>query len=232
MISLEGKTAVVTGAGSGVGRAVAQSLDAAGASVVLIGRRADALAETARDMDRPIQRPLDLTDDAAILALAGTLGPVDVLVHAAAVFKRGRLAVATLDDMDALYRSNLRAPYALTRALLPQLTARMSSVVFMNSSAALAAAPGAGQYGAFKAMLKSLADTLRAEVNNDGVRVTSMFLGRVATPMQQTVQAAEGRTYEPSRLLQPEDVAQMVLTMVTLPWTAEVTDIHLRQRIK
>lgn len=235
-LALDSKIAVVTGAGSGVGRAVARALDAAGATVVLLGRRPEALAESAQGMTQPIIQPLDLTDDAAIAALVPLLtarfGAVDVLVHAAAGFKRAALAQATPADFDALYQSNLRAPFVLTRALLPLLKARMSSVVFMNSSAALAPSPGAGQYSALKAALKSLADTLRAELNDDGVRVASLFLGRVATPMQQAVHAAEGRPYMPGRLLQPGDVAQVVLSTVTLPWTAEVTDVHLRQRMK
>ena len=114
----------------------------------------------------------------------------------------------------------------LTRQLLPSLIARQGQVVFMNSS--VGAAPEVGFYSASKHALKALTDTLRVEVNPSGVRVLSVYPGRTATSMQEAIFAAEGRDYDPSRLLQPEDVAEMVLAALCLPRTAEVTDIHIR----
>jgi NADP-dependent 3-hydroxy acid dehydrogenase YdfG len=96
----------------------------------------------------------------------------------------------------------------------------------MNSS--VGSAPEVGFYSASKHALKAFADTLRAEANPAGVRVLSVYPGRTATPMQESIFAAEGRSYDPSRLLQPEDVAEMVLAALCLPRTAEVTDLHIR----
>jgi NADP-dependent 3-hydroxy acid dehydrogenase YdfG len=80
--------------------------------------------------------------------------------------------------------------------------------------------------------MRALADSLRDEVNPHGVRVASVFLGRTATTRQAAIFAREGRAYAPERLLQPADVAGIVLTLFTLPPTAEVTNITLRPRLK
>jgi NADP-dependent 3-hydroxy acid dehydrogenase YdfG len=88
--------------------------------------------------------------------------------------------------------------------------------------------PGSGQYSATKHGLKALADCLRAEVNSYGIRVISVFVGRTATPMQAAVHASEGRAYRPEKLIQPEDVASLVVHTLTLPPTVEVTALHLR----
>jgi NADP-dependent 3-hydroxy acid dehydrogenase YdfG len=84
------------------------------------------------------------------------------------------------------------------------------------------------QYAATKHALKAIADSLRAEVNTYGVRVLSIYPGRTATPMQAAVYKMEGKTYEPEKLMQPKDVAEVVMDALSLPRTAEVTDIHIR----
>jgi NADP-dependent 3-hydroxy acid dehydrogenase YdfG len=116
----------------------------------------------------------------------------------------------------------------LTRLCLPALRASHGQVVFVNSTQGIAAGRGVGAYAASKHALRALADSLRQEVNADGVRVLSVYPGRTATPLQAAVFAAEGRAYAPEALMQPEDVAAMVLAAVTLPRTAEVTEIMMR----
>ncbi len=85
-----------------------------------------------------------------------------------------------------------------------------------------------GQYAATKHALRAMTDSLRDEVNPDGVRVLSVFLGRTASPMQAAIHQVEGRAYDPDRLVQPQDVAAMVISALSLPRTAEVTDISIR----
>jgi len=154
---------------------------------------------------------VDLTDDAAIARFAATQTRVDILVHSAGVFTG-----------EAVAQVNARAPELLTRALLPLL----KQVVFINSSVALRS--DAGPYADSKRALKAFADRLRDEVNPAGVRVLSVYLGRTATPMQARIYEQERRPYQPERLLQPADVAAVVVNALQLPRTAEVTEISVR----
>ena len=226
----QGESALVTGAGSGIGRAIARSLADAGARVLLLGRDAARLRATAADARGAEVVALDLAADAeAVAALAPRLpARLAVLVHAAGAHRLGPVEATDPAALDALLAVNLRAPLALTRLCLPALRAARGQVVFVNSSQGLAAGRGAGAYAASKHALRALADSLRGEVNAEGVRVLSVYPGRTATPLQAVVHAQEGRAYDPGALMQPEDVAAMVLAALTLPRTAEVTDIMMR----
>ena len=227
--------ALVTGAGSGIGRAVAATL-AAGKRVILVSRDPAALAACAAECGpaaAPDQLPLDLTADDAPERLREAVedryGHLDVLVHSAGAIARGTTETLSVDELDRLYRINLRAPYAVTRALLPLLKRRCGQVVFINSTAGLSGPPpGLGAYGALKHALRAYADALRAEVNAAGVRVLSVFPGRTATPMQRNLLAMEGRAYDPASLLQPQDVAAAVAAALAMPRTAEVTELRVR----
>jgi NADP-dependent 3-hydroxy acid dehydrogenase YdfG len=235
-----GQVAVVTGAGSGVGRAIALALADSGASVALVGRTAAKLDEVAGVIRQKSTRagvyPVDLFADDAIRSFCRNVlddfGKLDILVHSAGLYASGSLENASLADFDAQYRVNVRGPYLLTQSVLGTLKEHQGQVVFINSSAGLSAGGRIGQYGATKHALKAFADSLREEVNPLGVRVLSLFLGRTATPMQAAVVKAEGRIYRPEKLLQPEDVATIVVHSLSLPRTAEVTQIHIRPMAK
>jgi NADP-dependent 3-hydroxy acid dehydrogenase YdfG len=240
MTDFTGQTAVVTGAAGGVGRAIAARLLASGAAVVMVGRREDALQ---RAMDAMGWRAaavtayaVDLAAEAEVQAFATTLATaapeIHILVHSAGMISLGRIGQASLADFDRQYSVNVRAPYHLTRALLPCLATCRGQVVFVNSSAGINARAGVAQYAATKHALRAVADSLRDEVNELGVRVTSVFLGRTATAMQAAVHAHEGRPYEPARLIQPDDVASVVMAALQLPRTAELTDLHIRPMSK
>jgi NAD(P)-dependent dehydrogenase (short-subunit alcohol dehydrogenase family) len=231
---LTGQRAVVTGASSGVGRAIAIALAREGATVMLVGRDPARLeAATAEAGNGAVAQRADLTRDEDLRALAERaledLGGIDILVHAAAIIELGPVEEGQMDDFDRLYQTNLRAPYALTKALLGSLCMRGGQVVFVNSSAARnGGAANAAQYAATKGGFAALADSLRAEVNEAGVRVLTLYLGRTATPMQTTVLESEGRICTPDALIQSEDAAEMVVGALSLPRTAEVTEIAMR----
>ena len=240
MADFSDQIAVITGASSGVGRAIALSLAKERASLCLVGRNLDSLevvAERAR-ATAPYARgyQTDLTQDKDIHELAEHLkdhfGHIDLLVHSAGVIAFGPLESATVEDFDWQYRTNVRGPYLMTQALLPLLKTRHGQIVFINSSVGLSAKANIGQYAATKHALKALADSLRDEVNADGIRVLSVFLGRTASPMQAAMHENEGRPYDPARLIQPEDVASMVLQSLKMPRTADVTDISMRPVFK
>jgi short-subunit dehydrogenase len=131
--------------------------------------------------------------------------------------------------MDQL-RVNLVAPTELTRALLPALRAARGTVIFLNSGAGLVAHPEWSAYAASKFGLRAVADSLRAEEAGAGVRVTSVYLGRTATPMQQKVHEQEGKDYDPGDWVSPGSVAGTVLHLLDLPPDATIPDITVRPR--
>lgn len=236
MTNLAGQTAVITGASRGVGRAIALRLAREGTGLWLLGRERATLEEVARlasaTTDSATAHEADLRAEQEIAALVERLREsatrVDILVHCAGIIALGRVEEAAIGDFDRQYETNVRGPYALTQALLPLMTPFRSQIVFLNSSAGLSAKGNAGQYAATKHALRALADSLREELNPRGIRVTSIYLGRTATPMQAAVHETEGRPYVPESLLQPEDVASVVVNALALPLTAEVTDISIR----
>lgn len=236
MSSLKDKVAVVTGAGSGIGKAITLSLACEGAKVCGVGRsleKLQAVADCTRQFSGNISTyQADLEIDQEINKLSKSiqkeLGGIDILIHSAGIIAIGRFEQAAIEDFDRQYRVNVRAPYLLTQAFLPTLKERCGQIVFINSSVGLTAKAGVGQYAATKHALKAVADSLREEVNPDGVRVLTVFPGRTASPLQEALQALEHRVYQPERLMQPEDVASVIVNSLNLPRTAEVTDINIR----
>lgn len=240
MSNLSDQVAVITGASSGIGKAIALALAKHGAIVCLVGRNAEAL-KTLADKARATAPqahwyPADLASDEALQALTSRIrqdiGYVDILIHSAGFISLGPIESASLKDFDIHFRTNVRGPYALTQALLPMLKLHQGQIVFINSSAGLKAQANLGQYAASKHALKAVADCLREEVNADGLRVLSVYPGRTATPMQAGIFQIEGREYHPDLLMQPEEIAAVVICALNLPRTAEVMEIHLRPMIK
>jgi NADP-dependent 3-hydroxy acid dehydrogenase YdfG len=233
---LKNHVAVVTGASSGIGRAIALKLAAHGANLCLVGRKLETLevvAESARETSSDVRSyGVDLTLDGDIRKLKEQLqqdfGYIDILVHSAGAISLGKVEDAKIEDLDWQFRTNVRAPYLLTQVLLPMIKSRKGQIVFINSSAGVRASANVGQYAATKFAIKAIADSLREEVNDEGVRVLSVYPGRTATPMQSAVHKLEGREYHPELLMQPADVAAMVINTLSLPRSAEVTEIFLR----
>jgi NADP-dependent 3-hydroxy acid dehydrogenase YdfG len=154
--------------------------------------------------------------------------PLHALVHAAGRVALGPFAEAPITELDALWRINVRAPVALTQALLPALRAAPGDVVFLNSGAGLRANPTWGAYAATKFALRAVADALRAEERAHGVRVTSVYPGRTDTAMQRAVFAAEGRAYDAQGLVAPGDVGRLVRAALETPRPASVPDLEVR----
>jgi NADP-dependent 3-hydroxy acid dehydrogenase YdfG len=238
---LRGQVAVVTGASSGIGRAMAVNFARHGAEVCLVARRRHLLESVAQEVREDGGQAhvccADLTRDDDIQSLALTIersfGHIEVLVLCGGAIFHGTTAQATLDQLDLQYRSNLRGHYALVQALLPLLRKERGQIVFINSSAATRpSSSGVGQFAATQYALRAIADSLRDEVNADGIRVLSVYPGRTATPRMAELFEKEGQSYCPELLMQPEDVATMVTHTLNLPRTAEVTDIIMRPMMK
>jgi len=234
--SFEGRTALVTGASGGIGRAIALAFAARGGSVALVGRNRAALAEVAHEAEASGVRAeglvADLASDESLHSLPERVrvafGALHALVHAAGVYAAGPDAYPDPELVSTLWRVNAHAPLLLSLACREMLRESQGELVFVNSSVVLGAAPGLAGYAASKRALTGIADSLRATLNGEGIRVLSVYPGRTDTPMQRRILELEGRTYRPEALLRPEDVACAIVRALELPRTAEVTDIHLR----
>jgi len=155
-----------------------------------------------------------------------------LLIHSAGAIVLGELEKAPVEDLDSQYSINVRGAYVLTRALLPMLKEHQGEIVFINSSVRLSTQAGVGQFAATQHALKAIADTLREEVNAEGVRVLTVSPGRTATPRQAAIHKLEAKPYRPERLIQAEDIAAVIVNALELPRTVEVTDINIRPFLK
>ncbi|GHA92785.1 SDR family oxidoreductase [Streptomyces chryseus] len=224
-------THVITGAGSGIGAAVARRLHERGDEVVLMARdagRAKQLADVlpgARTLVGDLANP-----DRLSWAFSHQPMPerVDSLLHIAGVVDLGRIGDLGTKTWHSQLNVNLVSPAELTRLFLPQLRQDKGHVVFVNSGAGLTAHAEWGPYAASKHGLKALADSLRHEEHGNGVRVTSVYPGRTASAMQEKVHQQEGKEYDPSRWIDPESVATTILMALDLPRDAEVNDLTVR----
>jgi len=225
-------THLVTGAGSGIGASVTRRLLERGEELWLLARSAARAAELRERF--PGARTL-VGDLAVPERLSWALGqqpeqPVrlDSLLHVAGVVELGPVGELPVKVWQETLAANLVAPAELTRLFLPALRAARGTVVFVNSGSGWHAGPEWGAYAASKHGLRALAESLRKEEHGNGVRVTSVYPGRTATPMQAKVHAQEGREYRAEDWIDPESVATTVLTALDLPRDAEITDLSVR----
>ena len=218
-------THLVTGAGSGIGAVVARRLLDRGDALVLLARSEERAAELRSAYDGADVQVADLSwpESVESLSLPSSL---DSVVHAAGVVELGPVAELSVDDWASQLRVNLVAPAALTRVALPALRAARGTVVFVNSGAGLTAHPGWSAYAASKHGLRALADALRGE--EPELRVTTVYPGRTATPMQEKVHDQEGKEYDASAWTRPETVADAILHVLDLPRDATMTDVTIR----
>ena len=230
---------VITGATSGIGLSSARLLSSNGFSVYLVARRQEALSEAiqtcrslgAKDVDGGVY---DLVDDASLQQLADTLKSKSIraIIHSAGVCDLGTVENTSAEVLDRNWAVNLRAPYIITSKLMSNLKDTSGQVLFINSGAGQKAKAGWSAYAASKHGLKALADSLRDEVGHLGIRVTSIFPGRTATPMQIRVREIEQKDYVAESYVRPDDVALVVLQILNLQLPSSVDDVSIRPYAK
>jgi NAD(P)-dependent dehydrogenase (short-subunit alcohol dehydrogenase family) len=234
-------TAVVTGAGSGVGRAVAIKFAAEGWRVALVGRRAAALAATAALAgagadDRAVAFPCDVSQPDAVAAMGGAVlarfADVDVLVNAAGInVLRRSLETLSIEDWHRVMATNLHGAYYCVQAFLPGMRQRQTgTIVNINSDVGKAARDLSGAaYVASKFGLRGLTQQINAEERGHGVRACSICPRDINTPLldkRPEPPAPEVR----ARMLQPEDLAACVWLVATLPPRVVLDEISLSTR--
>lgn len=222
-------THLLTGAGSGIAAVLARLLLERGDDVVAVARSEERAEEMAQELvgAKLLVADLAVPESVETLDLPDSL---DSVVHAAGVVELGPVSGLTVDAWASTLLVNLVAPAALTRVALPALRAARGTVVFVNSGAGQVAHPTWAAYAASKHGLRALADSLRAEEAEHGVRVSSVYPGRTATPMQQRVHSQEGKDYDPEAWIRPETVAASILGVLDLGDDATVPDLSVRPR--
>ena len=215
--------ALVTGATSGIGRAMALALHNAGYQVVALGRNAQALADLAA---LGLQtRQVDLADTVGMTAALDGLAP-DILVNNAGMMPPlGNFCDADPADIDQAITTNLRAVLMLTRQLAPGMRARgHGHIFFTGSTAGHAPFANLAVYCATKAAIGGFAQALRLDMAPHNVRVTEIVAGRVETGLYNALLPAETRAamYAGNCAVQPDDVAAMLLAVLNLPQSVDV----------
>jgi NAD(P)-dependent dehydrogenase (short-subunit alcohol dehydrogenase family) len=215
--SLEGQKALVTGATSGIGRAVALQLARDGADVMVHGRDAargaEAVAEISAAGGEARFVAADLGDPAGVAHLAQEAGDVDILVNNAGISLFSPTAEVEMAAFDKMFASNVRAPFFLVAAFAPGMVARgRGSIISLSSMAGGVGLAGGAAYGATKASLEAMTRAWAAEYSANGVRVNAIAPGPVYTPTPSGAEfiTALGETTPMRRASQPEEIAEVI----------------------
>lgn len=223
------KTALITGASSGIGRGAAIRLAREGWTILAHGRRSDALAQTLDAVraaggqgDSFVAEMGDMDQVAALGAWASASGRLDAMVHCAAKFTYGAVSTDRFADWDLSIDSVLRATIRLTAHVLPAVRRAEGAYVYICGPTSWTGWKNHAIHCALRHAQAGFARALFEDVREDGVRVTLIHPGFVNTP------GVKRDGLDPARMIQTEDIAGMIATAVTLPNTACVTELTMR----
>jgi NAD(P)-dependent dehydrogenase (short-subunit alcohol dehydrogenase family) len=231
-MKLEGQVALVTGAGRGIGRAVAVAFAKEGADVVLAARSSHELAAVAREVEaagrRALAVPTDVRQEPAVAAMVrravAELQRVDVLVHAAGVAAFGPVADAKPEDWDQTMAVNLRGAYLCARAVLPVMVAQhRGTIINVGSMVTSRTLAGSASYTASKYGLLGFSRVLAEEMRPHGVRVGVLSAGAVDTPLWDAIPSPPDR----ARMLRPEQVGDAAVFMASLAPNGTLEELTL-----
>jgi len=229
------RTALVTGASRGIGRAIADALSAQGVQVHLLARTGPALdAAVAAIGHGAVAHRCDVTDAGAVAAMAVTVaaatgGAPDILVNNAGLFPLSALEAIETEEFERTMQANLVAPFRVLRAFLPAMRARGTGhVITIGSVADRSIFPGNGAYSASKFGQRAMHETLREELRGSGIRTTLVSPAATDTPIWDPVDP-DNRPGFPRRaeMLRASDVADAVLWVVTRPMRVNVDEVRI-----
>ena len=222
METLQGKVALVTGAGKGIGRAVALALAAEGVNVGLLARTNSDLqslaAEIATHGVKTCSVVADVADRAAMEAaaaqIAQELGPVDILIDNAGIGHFAKFMEMEPAQWEHIIQVNLMGTYYATRAVLPDMIARQTGdIINISSTAGQRGAAGTSAYSASKFAVLGLTESLMQEVRKHNIRVSALTPSTVATPLALENKLTDGNH---EKVMQPEDLAEFIVAQLKL----------------
>lgn len=228
------RTAIITGAGQGTGRAIALSLASQDIHVVLVGRTEAKLRKVADEIEvlngSSTVAPLDITDRDSMLALVRSLADktIDILVNCAGDWLIKTMDATTDNDLNHILDINLKAPYLLSQAFLPHLRkSGNASIINIGSMAAVNSFGGITAYAAAKTGLRGLTGSLAAELKSELIRVVMISPSPANTPMRW----AASPDIDPETLVEPESIAEMVSFVVDLPKGITTNDLEIKSML-
>jgi len=216
---MENKTAIVTGGGTGIGAAIAVALAAAGARVVVCGRRAEPLADVVAqirtDGGTAVPVTADVSDVADVERVVATavdrFGTVDILINNAAIDGGGPIHRHSIEEWDRIMAINLRGPFLFARAVLPLMRKQQRGhIINISSESGVEHYPGDGAYGVSKHALNALGEYIQVENQEFNIHVNTICPGMVLTPMSQ-----DNPGLIPEKCLSPEDITDLVIWLLT-----------------
>ena len=222
MESLKGKVALVTGAGKGIGRAVALALAAEGVHVGLLARTDSDLqtlaAEIAPHGVKTASVVADVADraavEAAVAQVTKQLGPLDILINNAGIGSFAKFLDMEPAQWEHIIQVNLMGTYYVTRAALPSMIARQTGdIINISSTSGQRAAAGSSAYSASKFAIMGLTEALMQEVRKHNIRVSALTPSTVATPLALENKLTDGN---PDKVMQPEDLAEFIVAQLKL----------------
>lgn len=233
MESLKGKVALVTGAGKGIGRAVAFALAQEGVSVGLIARtQADLEAVSQELINLGVRSSFAVADisdlpavNNAVNKIVAELGPIDILINNAGTGKFGKFLELEPSEWENQVKVNLFGVYYTTRAILPSMIERQSGdIVNISSTAGLKGAPLTSAYSASKFAVMGLTDSLMQEVRKHNIRVTALAPSTVVTELAKSANLINNNE---EKLIQPEDFAELIIAQLKLNRRVFVKDASI-----
>ena len=229
------RTAVVTGASSGIGAATARALAGAGFDVVVGARRIEQLEKVAGPIGARVL-PLDVTDKDSVAAFCDAIPACDVLVNnAGGAMGLEPIRTISEDDWTWMYETNVLGTLRVTQGLLSKLEASGDGlIVMMGSVAGFEVYPGGGGYHAAKFALRAMTRTLRLELNGLPIRLTELDPGMVESPFSTVRFKGDAEraamVYAGVETLKPEDIAEAVRWVATLPHYFNIDEMTIRPR--
>lgn len=235
MNDLKKKFGIVTGATGGIGKEISIALAKQGVNLLLLARDKEKLSELSNELGRYCSCNYYTIDLSASLALNEFFEFVhqkkilpDLLIHAAGQFYHNEIVNSQEADLDSVFAINYKAPFLITKQFIDAIVEKKGSIVFINSTDALSPKMHSALYSSSKSALRTFADVLHKEVHHLGVRVLSVFPGRVDTKMQQLATSKEGLPYQPSKYLSPQIIADMVVQNLMLPPQVSIAEVIIR----